>query len=216
MPDALLLLRSAIAASKPPQLTTVSNPEEGAANITESFAQATHLYLTYPSPQCIPLTPITRFISTTPNTAEVDLRSVWFAWVQKDVTITEYINSAQELNSQLPDGQTVRNLVFVERIELITWLEGGADESEYIKASDGLPGTEGAAAKAAAVAGGAGVPVQSGTGVTVTQQIGKSGKVIDARLQSIYSGERKMGDHNSILRGIKPTVGIERFCVMLD
>lgn len=206
-PDALLLLRTSLAAGRSPQLTTSSDPAEAATNTTDSFAQATHLYFSYPSPQCIPLTTITRFTSTTPDTAEVDLRSVWFAWIQKDVTISEYINSAQELDKQLPAGQKIRNLVFVERIELISWLEGASDESDYIKASEGAPGTEGAASKAADIAGGAGVPVQGGTGATSTQQVGgRPVRVIDARLQSIYNGERNMSDHNSILRGIKPTV----------
>lgn len=205
--DPLLLLRSALVASKPPQLTTSSSAEEADAGITDSFAAATHLYFTYPTPQCLPLETSTRFTSTTPDTAQVDLRSIYFAWVQKDVTVSEYIASAQGLDGQLPQGQKIRNLVFVERIDLITWLQGASDDSEYIKAAEGAPGTEGAAAKAADITGGAGVPVQPGTGAATTQQIGgRPGKVIDARLQAIYNGERKMGDHNSILRGIKPTV----------
>lgn len=214
-PDALLLLRTSLAAARAPQLTNSSDPAAAATNCTDSFALATHLYFSYPVPQCIPLTTITRFTSTTPDTAEVDLRSVWFAWVQKDVTISEYINSAQELDKQLPVGQRIRNLVFVERIELITWLEGGSDESDYIKPSEGAPGTEGAAIKAADIAGGAGVPAQPGTGATSTQQVGgRPVRTIDARLQAIYNGERNMSDHNSILRGIKPTVSqdLRVFC----
>lgn len=205
--DPLLLLRSSLAASKPPQLTTSSDPDEAVANATESFSEATHLYFSYPTPQCLALTTLTRFTSTTPDTAQVDLRSIYFAWVQKDVTVSEYIASAQELDRQLQEGRKIRILVFVERVELTTWLEGASDESEHIKAPEGTPGTEGAAAKAAEIAGGAGVPVQAGTGATTTQQVGgRPVRVIDVRLQAIYNGERKMGDHNSILRGIKPTV----------
>ncbi|KAK5075500.1 accessory factor associated with RNA polymerase II [Lithohypha guttulata] len=204
--DPLLLLRNSLAVSKPPQLTTTLNPDEAVANTTQSFAEASHLYFSYPSPQCLPLTAPTRFTSTTPDTVQVDLRSIYFAWVQKDVTVSDYIASAQELNGQLPDGQRIRNLVFVERIELMTWLEGASDESEYIKPVEGAPGTDTAAAKAAEIAGGAGVPVQPGTGATTTQQVGgRTVRVVDSRLQAIYNGERKTADHNSVLRGIKPT-----------
>lgn len=203
--DALILLRASIAASKPPQLTC--NPAEPAENATDSFVEASHLYFPYPTPQSLPLTTTTRFTSTTPDTVQVDLRSIYFAWVKKDVTVPEYIASAQELDQQLPDGQKIRNLVFVERLELMTWLEGATEDSEYIKPAEDAPGTEGAAGKAAEIAGGAGVPPQPGTGQTVTQQVGgRPVRVIDVRLQTIYSGERSMLDHNSILRGIKPTV----------
>ena len=123
--DALFLLRTSLAASKPPQLTTVSDPDEAVANTTESFAEATHLYFPYPTPQCLPLTTTTRF--TTSDVAPVDLRSIYFAWMQKDVTVSDYIASAQELDRKLPDGQRIRNLVFLERIELMTWLEGASD-----------------------------------------------------------------------------------------
>jgi len=133
---------------------------------------------------------------------------VYFAWTQKDVTITDSIAVASEIDKALPEGQKIRTLVFGERIDLITWLEGASDSSEYIKASEGAPGTADAATKAAEIAGGAGVPAVGGTGIAVTQHTagGRPARVIDARIQAIYNGERKMGDHNSVLRGIKPTV----------
>lgn len=210
--DALSLLRTSIASNKSPLLTTTSEPSEAVAAATESFSQATHLYFPYPIPQCLPLTSATRFTSTTPDTSAVDLRSIWFAWVQKDVTVSEYIAAASELDKSLPDGQNIRNLVFVERIDLITWLEGATDESEYIKLLEDAPGTAGAAAKAAEITGGVGVPAVQGSGVASTQQTssGRPTRVIDVRLQAIYNGERKMGDHNSALRGIKPTVRSRR------
>jgi len=204
--DALQLLKAAIAASKPPVLTKSSDPTAAEANVTDSFVDATHLYFTYPTPLCLPLTTLTRFTSTTPDTAPVDLRSIFFAWLQKDVPVGEYIAHAAELDARLPEGHKLRNLVFVERLDLITWLEGASDESEYIKPVEGADDGEDAAAKAGADI--AGVPTMSGTGVGVAQQTagGRPVKVIDARLQAIYNGERKMGDHNTALRGIKPTV----------
>ena len=208
--DSLLLFRNAIAASSLPLLTTTNDVETAEHNQTDSLDLATHLYFSSPLPQCLPLGGPTRFISTTPDTAAVDLRSIYFAWIKKDVPVNEYIALAQELDGRLPEGQRIRNLVFVERLDLITWVEGASDESEYIRPLEGLgAGNADAAARAADVAGGAGVPPIPGAGIGVVQQTGVGGrpvKVIDARLQEIYNGERLMGDRNSVLRGIKPTV----------
>ena len=93
----------------------------------------------------------------------------------------------------------MQNLVFVERLDLITWLEGASDESENIKP---LEGDSLAAAKSAQSASGqAGGVSAVASGVTT-----RGGKPIDPRLQEIYNLERRMGDRNSVLRGIKPTV----------
>ena len=206
-PDALQLLRSSIAVSKPPVLTKSSDPSDAELNQTESLVEATHLYFTHPSAQCLPLDTQTRFESTNPDVSRIDLRSIFFAWQQKDVPVPEYISRAAELDKQLPEGRKVRNLVFVERLDLLTWLEGASEESEYIKPIEGADALQDAVNKATEVAGGAGVPTVGGTGVGVTQTAGgRPVKVIDARLQVIYNGERRMGDHNTVLRGIKPTV----------
>lgn len=86
----------------------------------------------------------------------------------------------------------MQNLAFVERLDLITWLEGASEESEYIKAISSDATGAIAAAQAA--------PTQNGA-------VLRQSKTIDPRLAEIYNGERRMGDRNSILRGIKPTVG---------
>jgi parafibromin len=208
--DGLLLLRNSIATSTLPLLTTSADVSDAEAHETDSLALATHLFFSSPLPQCLPLNGSTRFTSTAPDTAAVDLRSIFFAWIKKDVPVNEYIALAQDLDSQLPEGQRIRNLVFVERLDLLTWLEGASAESEYIKPLEGVDADNvDAATKAADVASGAGVPTVSGAGVGVVQQTGVGGrpvKVIDPRLQEIYNGERLMGDRNSVLRGIKPTV----------
>ena len=206
-PDALQLLRASIAVAKTPVLTTSSDPSEAESNQTESLVAATHLYFTHPSAQCLPLDTKTRFESTSPDTARIELRSIFFAWQQKDVPVPEYISRAAELDKQLPEDQKVRNLVFVERLDLITWLEGASEESEYIKPLEGAAALGDAINRAADVAAGGAVPTVGGTGVGVTQTAGgRPVKVIDARLQVIYNGERRMGDHNTVLRGIKTTV----------
>jgi hypothetical protein len=99
----------------------------------------------------------------------------------------------------------VQNLAFVERLDLITWLEGASEESEYIKPL--TSSTAGSAQAAAGIAGGV-APTTSGAA-------GRQSKPTDPRLQEIYSGERSMGDRNSVLRGIKPTVlSIQNLIIM--
>ncbi|MCJ1314818.1 accessory factor associated with RNA polymerase II [Xylographa vitiligo] len=196
--DPLLILRSSIASNSPPVPTT--SADASAASATDNLALATHLHFSSPSHQTYELSAPTRFVS---SSTPVDLRSIYFAWQKKDVAIPDYIASAQQLNEELSTlggaGGKVQNLVFVERLDLITWLEGASDESEYITP---LAGEEARAAAvgAAMVASGA-----VGGAATVTSASGRPGKTIDPRLQEIYNGERRMGDRNTVLRGIKPT-----------
>lgn len=215
--DPLLALRGALGSSTSPILTTSAEPAP--THETTDLVEATHLFLPSP-PQSIPLSTPTRFVSAAAS-QPIDLRSIYFAWLKRDVTIPEYIASAQELNDALSqkDGSgatKVLNLVFVERLDLITWLEGASEESEYIKP---LPVAAGGtvaqiAQDSAGVASGAvgGVPtVPSGKGaVGGAGAGGRTVKAIDPRLQEIYNGERKMGDRNSVLRGVKPTVSATR------
>lgn len=94
----------------------------------------------------------------------------------------------------------MQNLAFVERLDLITWLEGASEESEYIKPLAEDTSAAASASKVAAGTKGGIAPVTSAaSGV-------RSAKTIDPRLAEIYNGERRMGDRNSVLRGIKPTV----------
>jgi parafibromin len=106
------------------------------------------------------------------------------------------------LNEELPGGAggSVQNLSFAQKIEVVGWLSGETDVCESIAAIEGGKETMDAG-DAAAIAGGKGVPMQKT--VTVGGQ-----KLVDARLLQIYDGERRMGDHNTALRGIKPVVRI--------
>lgn len=203
-PDPLLCLRQSIASNHPPILTT-SAEATSASDAVDNLAVATHLQFTEPNHQSFPLDTPTPFIS---SENAVDLRSIYFAWQKKDVAIPDYIASAQQLNHELSRsdgaGGKVQNLVFVERLDLITWLEGASDESEYIKPSESDAATAAAAGSAQVASGAAGgiATVPSGAAG------GRSGKAIDLRLAEIYNGERRMGDRNSVLRGIKPTVSV--------
>ncbi|KAI9859693.1 MAG: accessory factor associated with RNA polymerase II [Vezdaea acicularis] len=196
--DPLNCLRASIASNSPIIATDSYEPPTSTASLP--LDQATHIHFTSPELETFPLTTPTRFISASTSKA-VDLRSIYFAWIKKDVAIPEYMSSTAALNAELMQkrGEGVQNLVFVERLDLITWLEGASNESEYIEA---LPtdaaaiAANGQAGVGAAVAQGqiGGIPVQGGAG-------GK--KVVEGRLGEIYELERGTGDRNTILRGFK-------------
>ncbi|MCJ1313137.1 accessory factor associated with RNA polymerase II [Agyrium rufum] len=203
LPDVLLALRRAFASGTPPTPTT-SEDATSATDANEDLSKATHLQFSSPSHTSYPLSAPTRFIS---SDKPVDLRSIFFAWKNKDVPITEYIASTQKLNEDLATekggaGGQVQNLIFVEKLDLIAWLEGASDESEYITPLEAEAAAAQAADSALITSGAAGgiATVPSGTAGK-----GALGRTLDPRLQEIYNGERRMGDRNSVLRGIKPT-----------
>lgn len=191
--DPLLLLHKSI--SNKQTFIPVASDDPGAA--TESpLAQATYLH--FPSQGVsLAIEAPTRFIS---NDKPVDLRSIYFAWLNRELAIPEYNASATALNEQLVaagSSSKVQNLGFIERLDLITWLEGASEESEYIKPLAG---------DAEAAAAGGAAPASKPGAVSAAAQA-RSGKgTLDPRLASVYDGERKMGDRNTVLRGIKPTV----------
>lgn len=189
--DPLVLLRQSIAAN---QAFTPSASDDPSSPAVE-LAQATHL--AFPDRSvALPISTSTRFAS---NDTPVDLRSIYFAWLNRERAIPEYNAAATEFNDALGAETKVQNLGFIERLDLITWLEGASEESEYIKP---LAGDK---ADAVATEGGAAAATKSGAAVAAAQA--RSGKgTMDPRLASVYSGERRMGDRNSTLRGVKPTV----------
>ncbi|KAH0543454.1 hypothetical protein FGG08_002219 [Glutinoglossum americanum] len=196
--DPLNHLRDSIANNNPPIPT--SSAESTSSDADLSLAVATHLFFPTPSPQSFSLDTPTRFAS---SNKPVDLRSIYFAWLKKDVAIPDYIASAQRLSDELSaagKGGKVQNLVFVERLDLITWLEGASEESEYIQPLATDPAAAQASGQPLATSG-----VAGGVAPAAAGGASRGGKVINPRLAVIYSGERKMGDRNCILRGIKPT-----------
>ncbi|EUC36573.1 hypothetical protein COCCADRAFT_34095 [Bipolaris zeicola 26-R-13] len=195
--DALYNLRLSIKANAIPILTTSATPTP--ADTVTDLAQATHISFNFDSGQHrnFSLNTPTRFA---PDGKPVDLRSCYFAWLNKDASVTDYFAAVQTLNEELPSGAggSVQNLTFAQKIELIAWLSGETESSDSIAAVDG-GALSAAAGDAAAIAGGKGVPVDGGKGI----KVGSAGGMMDARLLQIYDGERKMGDHNSVLRGTK-------------
>ncbi len=194
--DPLLLLRQSIASGGAIIPTTTADTSSTATEVP--LAQATHLHFTHPQRVAIPIDAPTRFVS---NDNPVNLRSIYFAWLNREIAIPEYNASATKLNDDLAGTGTgaLHKFAFVERHDLITWLEGASEESEYIKPLSGEK--EGGAASAAAAA------VASSSKTVLVSASARAGRgTLDPRLAQIYNGERRMGDRNTALRGIKPTV----------
>ncbi|KAI1641061.1 putative Pol II transcription elongation factor subunit Cdc73 [Biscogniauxia mediterranea] len=190
--DPLLLLRQSIASGSTILPTASADPSAPEVKLS----QATHLTFVTPSRVSLPIDTPTRFAS---NDTPVDLRSIYFAWLNREVAIPEYNTFASQLNDELGGKGQVRKFAFVERLDLITWLEGASEESEYIKPLAGDRDGTTSTAAAALASKGAAAPAIGAT-------VGRSGKgTLDPRLAVIYNSERKMGDRNSILRGVKPT-----------
>lgn len=177
-PDALILLRASVSNNVSPRLSPTDSLDTATELVFPPLPPHTS------APVSIPLSTLTRFIK---DNAAVDLRSIFFAWQQRESTITEYLANAQALG--------VTHLAFVERLELVTYVEGGQEESGHIR-----PLPQNQEATPALSANSKSVP---GTG----QQLQAKVRATDPRLLEIYAGERVITNHNVMLRGIKPTVG---------
>ena len=191
--DALLLLRASIYLKKPPLLTKSASPSKP-EDVTEDIVEATYLEFNHNGHQTLPLDLSTRFEI---NESPINLRSIYFALQNKDANISEYISSVQKLSQQLTRAgkESLVNLPFTAKLDLNTWLDQSSEESEHIKP---LAAEEQARQTAAAIGAAAGVPSIQTAGAAATRQL-------DPRLREIYNGERKMGDRNTVLHGIKHT-----------
>lgn len=189
--DPLLLFRQSIRTSS--RIVPVASAE---SNDEVALSQATNLVFSDEGKRVVlPVDVQSRFMSSEGNL--IDLRSIYFAWVNRDITIPEYNAAAEKLNEELAGGKGVHKFPFVERLNLIAWLEGAGEDTEYIKplvGGDAGKGEEGGKVEKVGDDGG-----------VKKERRGKG--TLDPRLAQIYEGERRMGDRNSVLRGIKPTVG---------
>ena len=198
--DALALLRSSVQSSATP--IPVDAPE---TNKSVPLSSATHLQFNVDSQHVtLSLETATRFTSIA-TSRPVSLRSVYFAWLNKDVAITDYITATSRLNDDLSTsglGDRVQNLVFAEKLDLITWLEGASDDSEYIKPIKSAAANDEIAAQAETAdkiaTGAAGGPAPA-------EQNKLAPKDVDPRLREILHNERRMGNRNTALRGTKNT-----------
>jgi parafibromin len=204
--DPLCNLRLSITSGTTPILTTSADTPSAATSVS-SLAHATHITFNADASafnadvqhKTFALTEPTRmFVVGTDKIC--DLRSVYFAWQNKDAETLDYINELAHLNEELPGGAggSCESIPATLRTELYKYLNGEAEVVECIRPLEGA-GLSVDAEKSAAIASG-----QAG-GVALDKG-GDSQKQLDGRLMVIYDGERKMGDHNTILRGSRPVV----------
>lgn len=114
----------------------------------------------------------------------------------------DYIAATQHLNEELKQNgssETVTNLVFAEKLDLVNWLSGTEDDSEFIRSLDDNKITRLEADDAAATARGGEDVEMRDAGLT-----DKAAREQEAeRLARIYAGERVLSDRNVVLRGAK-------------
>lgn len=201
LPDGLALLRASIADSALP----IPSATQEATAPEQSLAAAGYLVFNQNSQHIpIPLTQETRFISAALGEKPIDLRSAFFCWQNRDKGTGDYIAATQALNAELSalgKQETVTNLVFVEKLDLVNWLSGesGEEESEFIKSADNTVQTRAEARDAAATAAGGEDVEMRDAGISDAA----AKKREEERLREIYALERKMGDRNTVLRGVK-------------
>ena len=133
----------------------------------------------------------------------MDLRSIYFCWLNRDANAPDYISATQSLNAELQQAGTddVTNLIFGEKLDLVDYLNGTKSdaESEFIRSIDDNKQTRAEADGAAATAAGGEDVEMRDAGLAESE----ARKREEERLREIYAAERKMGDHNTVLRGIK-------------
>lgn len=223
--DPLLLFRACIASSSPPIPTTSADPTSGTD--VADLPVATHILFNShsasaggPSHDAFPADTPTRFISSSSNadssttdaTTGLDLLSVFWCWQNKDNAVGEYITATQSLNAARAANSLspVTNLVFAEKLDLVNWLAGdvGENESEFIRALGDTAENRRLAGEAADLAKGDGLgDVDMVDGGDAQGSKDREGE----RLRAIYRQERKMGDRNTVLRGVKATVSFVAF-----
>jgi parafibromin len=204
--DPLLCFRDCLAAQQIPVLTS-SNDR---ADAQPDLALATHVHFTIQdgSTHTFALNQKTRFVVSA-DSSGINLRGIIWVWQIKAAPISEYLANTANLNERLATSGSsadskISQISYVERLNLVSWLEGQSDECDYIQP---LPheaisqeATQDARITAGQVSGAAALPSTATAGIATA----------DPRLEQIYKAERSMGDRNTVLRGIKPTVRLIR------
>ncbi|KAI9666992.1 MAG: accessory factor associated with RNA polymerase II [Trizodia sp. TS-e1964] len=190
--------------SKTPAIPTFGEDDLDATDVNLSLGKANFLQFHGEQPMSFDLGIVTRFVSATTGAA-VDLRSIYFAWLMKDVTIPEYIAATEKLNLELssPEGAggQVQHLSFVERLDLITWLEGASEESQYIQKSTLVYKGESIQKRKQSQASLDQLPAPS---IFSARRYPRGGADLSDRSEEIYALERPTADRNTLLHGEKP------------
>ncbi|PRT55231.1 Cell division control protein 73 [Wickerhamiella sorbophila] len=180
MSDPLVVLRTALAGNH--KVEIVSGPSGEVVD----FATGQGLRALLPDGEVfLPFEQATRFESETVEGGVLDVKTAWFAWVHKNAGITDYISAAEE--------QGIGHLRFLERTDLISWLDGSSAESEFIK-GDAVAASGAAISEAAGATQATAVPAPSG-------RVEK--RPMSEDMKAIYEKEKQLANHNTVLHGSK-------------
>ncbi|CAD6637406.1 HN1_G0030450.mRNA.1.CDS.1 [Saccharomyces cerevisiae] len=122
----------------------------------------------------------------------VQLRIIVHCWMNKDSSAADYLADCQ--NKQLT------NVSFLQRTDLINWLSGNTESSQYLKA----PGQKGETSDKVNIENKTLAGELSGTKSTTSASLENDSEVSDPVVVETMKHERILVDHNSALRGAKP------------
>ncbi|EEB06112.1 Cdc73 family RNA polymerase II accessory factor [Schizosaccharomyces japonicus yFS275] len=172
--DPLVQLRECISKNGTIVLLSSENPTSKVSALQDAhfvqFGSNTPMNLSLP----------TRFIRTE-NKEAFPLQAVVFAWLQKEKSIADYIQQCSELG--------IKNLTFLERTDLISWLEGAAESEHIVSSEDDKNSATNEVAN---------------TDVAALKRQA-TGQAVAEGASWLKKHSRTVADHNSILHGTKPT-----------
>ncbi|VVT58058.1 uncharacterized protein SAPINGB_P006016 [Magnusiomyces paraingens] len=129
--DPLVALRNAIQSNA--KIELLSSEEYLPSSILPDSELATAKYLHFPAnnniqqpQQTIPLTTVTRYAANN-QTIPIDLRTVYHAWLARELKVTDYITLSNE--------RGIMNLKTTDRTDLLTWLKDPRATSANVKDS---------------------------------------------------------------------------------
>lgn len=183
MEDPLLVLRASVQANAGIKMLTTTDASSGDA--TENITEAVALLFPNHNNMVVPLDQITRFVPSGEESG-VDMRTIYHCVLTRDLNLTDYISASEERN--------IKNLKFLDRTNLLTWLDGAADTLDNLGASEDT--TAGTAVGLTAFA------ADTKSAHSLTESL-NTGKQSDPHLEEIYSHERVLVDYNMQLHGTK-------------
>lgn len=122
----------------------------------------------------------------------VQLRIIVHCWMNKDSSAADYLADCQ--NKQLT------NVSFLQRTDLINWLSGNTESSQYLKA----PGQKGETSDKVEIENKTLAGELSTVKSTTSASLENDSEVSDPVVVETMKHERILVDHNSALRGAKP------------
>lgn len=204
MSDAIDLLRKELTNNEGGALSLLTDDSNTSSSTTTTdIKQATHLHL-QATDTVLSLSTLTKF---TVNDKQISLKVIVYSWLNKELSTTEFIESAER--------DDIEVLTFAQRNSLCLWLSGENDTCEYISDSTTTTAattttvtatataTTTTAASAPVAASAASELSASSMSASIAPVV-ESNPESEAFLKSVLLQERELFDHNATLRGTKP------------